>query len=106
MTHLMVQGWKPRWYNPDNGDVILTDHIARMFGCQQCRAIRGFPSVDDSWSTQCPIDAIVPLKECMPRNAFTDMYRCLHFADDFDNDEEWSDVYFDKKHVSPEMASH
>jgi hypothetical protein len=28
MTHLMVQGWKPWWYNPDNGDVILTDHVA------------------------------------------------------------------------------
>ena len=51
MTHLMVQRWKPRWYNPDNGDVILTNHIAQMFGCQECRAIRGFPSVDDSWST-------------------------------------------------------
>jgi hypothetical protein len=78
-----------------------------MFGCQQCRAIRGFPSVDDSWSTRCPIDAIAPLKECMPCNAFTDMYRCLHFADDFDDDEEWNDIFFDEKHVSPGvMASH
>ena len=106
MTHLMMQGWKPRWYDPDNGSVILTDHIARMFGCQQCRAIRGFPSVDDSWSTRCPIDAIAPLKECMPRDAFADLYRCLHFADDFDDDEEWSDIFFDEKHVSPPMANH
>ena len=106
MTNLMLQGWKPRWYDPDNGCVILTDHVTRMFGCQQCRAIRGFPAVDNSWSTRCLINAVVLLKECMPHDAFTNMYWCLHFADDFDNDKEWSDIFFDKKHVSPEMASH
>ncbi len=57
--------------------------------------------MDDSWSTRCPIDAIAPLKECMPCDAFTDLYRCLHFADDFDDDEEWSDIFFEEKHVSP-----
>ncbi|KAL3778017.1 hypothetical protein ACHAW5_000523 [Stephanodiscus triporus] len=30
MTHIMVQGWKPRWYDADNGNVILSDHIARI----------------------------------------------------------------------------
>jgi hypothetical protein len=43
----------------------------------------------------------------MSRDAFTDIYRCLHFADDFDDDKEWSDIFFDKKHVSPGvMANH
>ena len=106
MTHLMMQGWKPRWFDPDNGTIILADHVARMFGCQQCRSIRGFPSIDECWSTRCPLDSIAPLKESMPRDAFTDMYRCLHFADDFDEDEEWSDIFFDEKHVSPETAKH
>ena len=106
MTNLMMQGWKPRWYDPDKGCVILTDHVARMFGCQQCRGIRGFPSVNDSWSTRCSIGAVAPLKECMLHDAFTNLYWCLHFADDFGDDEEWGDIYFDEKHVSPEMASH
>jgi hypothetical protein len=88
MTHLMLQGWKPRWFDPDNGNIILADHVVRMFGCQQCRSIQGFPSVDDCWSTQCLLDAIAPLKESMLHDAFTDMYRCLHFIDDTDKDEE------------------
>ena len=53
-----------------------------------------------------PDQSIAPLKECIPCDAFTNMYWCLHFADDFDNDEEWSYIFFDKKHVSPEMTSH
>jgi hypothetical protein len=71
-------------FDPDNSKVILLDHIARMLGCQQCWSIQGFRLIDASWSSQCPIDSIVPLKESMPRIAFANMYQCLHFADDFD----------------------
>ena len=42
----------------------------------------------------------------MPRDAFTDMYRCFYFADDFNEDKEWSDIFFDKKHVSTETVKH
>ncbi len=104
MTHLMNQGWKPRWFDPNGGNVILLDHVARIYGCQQCRLIRGFPLVDNSWLTPCPIDAIAPRKECMPRDAFSDMYRCIHFLDNFHDDEEWSDIFVDEKHVSPDTA--
>ena len=109
MTYLMVQcNWKPRYYKPDEGLIILTDHIARFYGCQLARSNDGFPSIDDSWSTRDPLEAIGPLKECMPRDAFRDMYRCMHFNDDFDEEspDEWSDVYFDKKHSSPATARH
>jgi hypothetical protein len=117
MTYLMVQrnievqrNWKPRYYKPDEGLIILTDHIARFYGCQLARSNDGFPSIDDSWSTRDPLDleAIGPAKECMPRDAFRDMYRCMHFNDDFDEEspDEWSDVYFDKKHSSPATARH
>jgi hypothetical protein len=75
-----------------------------MFGCQQCRLIRGFPSVDNSWSTQCPIDAIALLKECMPRNEVSDMHWCIHLLDDIDDNKEWSDIFFDEKHVLPDTA--
>jgi hypothetical protein len=53
MFYLMLGGWKPRWFDPDKGTIIEDDHVARMFGCQQCRSIRGFPSIDDCWSTRC-----------------------------------------------------
>jgi hypothetical protein len=53
------------------------------------------------------VDSIASLKESMTCDAFTDMYRCFHFADDFfDKDEEWNDIFFDKKHVMPETAKH
>jgi hypothetical protein len=41
-------------------------------------------------------------------DAFRDMYRCMHFNDDFDEEspDEWSDVNFDKKHSSPATARH
>ncbi len=65
-----------------------------------------FSSVNDSWSTQCPIDAIAPLKECMSRDAFINMYWCIHFSDDFDNNKEWSDIFFDKKRVLLNTARH
>ena len=55
-----------------------------------------------------PLKAIGPLKECMLHDAFRDMYYCMHFNDDFDEEspDEWSDVYFDKKHSSPATARH
>ena len=43
----------------------------------------------------------------MPRDAFTDMYRVFHFADDFEGEEEeWSYHFFDEQHPTPEMAHH
>jgi hypothetical protein len=116
MTYLMVQrnievqrNWKPRYYKPDEGLIILTDHIARFYGCQLARSNDGFSaSNDNSLSTRDPLEAIGPLKECMPRDAFRDMYCCMHFNDDFDEEspDEWSDVYFDKKHSLPATARH
>ena len=106
MSYLMLGGWKPRWFDPDKGTIIKDDHVLRMFRCQQCRSIRGFPSIDDCWSTRCTIDSIAPLKESMPRDAFTDMYRCFHFADDFEGEEDWSYHFVDEQHPTPEMANH
>ncbi len=106
MSYLMLGGWKLRWFGSDKGIIIEDDHVARMFGCQQCRSMRGFPSIDDCWSTRCPIDSITPLKESMPRDAFTDMYQVFHFADDFEGEEEWSYHFVDEQHLTPERAKH
>ena len=41
-------------------------------------------------------------------HAFKDMYRCLHFTDDWDeedDDEEWDNIYLDEKYEgSPDSA--
>ncbi len=106
MMHLMMKGWKLRWFDPNKGNVILTDHVAYMFRCQEGRAIQGFLSVDASWLTQCPINAIVLLKESMPCNTFTNMYWGLHFSEKFDDNKEWSKIFFDEKHELSETTRH
>ena len=84
MTYLMVQSnWKPQYYKPDEGIIILTDNIARFYACQLARLNDGFPSIDDSWSTQDPYEAIGLLKECMLCDAFRDIYRCMQFNVEF-----------------------
>ena len=105
---MLTHNWKPQYYKPDEGTIILTDHIAPFYGFQRARSNDGFPSINSSWSTRDPTEAIGPLKESMPHDAFRDMYHCMHFADDFDEEslDEWSDVYFDEKHSTPMTAWH
>ena len=45
--------------------------------------------------------------ESMTKNAFEDMYRCLHFSDDWDADEgdKWDELYSDKKMSSPDNTA-
>ena len=53
--------------------------------------LRDFPPIDKTWSTQESLDEIGTVKESMPKDAFRDLYRCLHFTDDWDEEEsvEW-----------------
>jgi hypothetical protein len=104
MAHLMMEGWKSHWFDPDSRKVILTYHVARMFGCQECQGIKGFLLINDSWLMRCLINVIMPLKESMPHDAFTDMYWWLHFSDYFDDDKEWINIFFDMKHELPETT--
>ena len=55
------------------------------------------------WSTRRVLDAIGPVKNCMPQDAFRDLLRCLHFADDWELAEDggWDTIYSDVK-VEPE----
>ena len=83
MLHIIRKlGWKPKYYNPSNDKVVLGTHIARFFGDQITRMSRGFPSIDDVWSTRESLFEIGVATESMPRDAFTDINRCLHFIDD------------------------
>ena len=109
MTHLIrLGGYTPRYYKPEVDKVVLGTHIARFFGVQVARMLRGYPSIEDTWSTRETLYAIPMAAESMPRAAFQDIHRCLHFADDWDepDDVEWDDVYLDDKYKSPKTAKH
>jgi hypothetical protein len=77
----------------------------RFFGCQLARSLRGNPSIEQTCSLRESLDAIGTCMECMPKNAFQEIYTCLHFDDDWDDDG-WGDVYTDEKKCSPEGTAH
>ncbi|KAL3774010.1 hypothetical protein ACHAW5_004860 [Stephanodiscus triporus] len=94
MVHAMkTKGWKPKHYCPTKGKVIVTDDVTCFFGCQLAWSLRGNPSIERNFSTR----EIGTCMECMPKNAFEDIYTCLHFDNDWDEDDEWDDVYVDAK---------
>jgi hypothetical protein len=57
-------GWTPLYYPPADGKVISADNVARFFGCQLSRSLRGNPSIQRTWSTRESLDAIGTCMEC------------------------------------------
>ena len=108
MIHIMKDmAFKPSHFDPYDEKHIKADHVTRFFGCQLVRAIKGLPSVKDCWSTRESLDAVGTAKESLPRGAFTDMQRCMHFADDWEEEEEaWNDYFTDVKVESPLDVAH
>jgi hypothetical protein len=89
MVHsIKSKGWMPCYHCPADGKVIVADDVARFFGCQIARNLRGNPSIAHTWSTHEPLDTIGACMESMPKMAFQDIYHCLHFDDDWDEDNE------------------
>ena len=70
--------------------------------------MRGHPLIEHSWSTRDLLFHVGSFTESMPLDAFKDMHRCLHFADDWEEDAnaDLEDVYLDKKVELPAMAKH
>lgn len=94
--------YKPRHYNPkpdpsnpkDVKEVITADHVARFFGCHMGRMLKGFPSIDETWSTRDSLFSIAPVVESMTQDQYIDIHRCMHFSDDFEAvDAEWGTIY-------------
>ena len=102
------KGYTPRYYNPAKGKVILAHHVARYFGVETCRMLRGFPSMAETWSTQESLFEIGVCTECMPKAAMRDMNRCMHFTDDWkeDDEDDWDAIYDDPKCESPDTSRH
>ena len=96
---IRTEGYTPRYYNPAKGKEILGHHVARYFGVEISRMLRGFPSVDETWSTRESLFEIGLCVESMPKAAMYDMSRCIHFTDDseVEDEEDWDSVYPDKK---------
>ena len=58
------------------------------------RSLCGGKSIEDIWSTRSTFKAEGAIKESMPQDAFKDLCRCLHFADDWEEDDlQWSHTY-------------
>ncbi len=95
----------PEHFDPYNGKFIMVDNDACFFGCQLDCAINGLPSVEDCWSMQKALDAIGTAKESMLPCTFSDMQRCMHFVDDWDEDkgEVWGNIFVNEK---VELAIH
>ena len=110
MLHLVKdKEWKPRFYDTTTYKAILTEHVVRFFGCQSARMLRGFPPICKTWSTRESLDAVGAVKESMPKDAFRDMYRCLHFCDDWEDNDgvNWEDKHLDDKYEkSPDSAKY
>ena len=87
MMHIVLHdGYNPGFYKPKDNNVILADHVACFSGCQHARMMRGHLSIEHSWSTRDSFVHVGPCAESMPLTAFMDMHRCLHFADDWEEE--------------------
>ena len=102
------KAWKPKFYNPSAGVVITDDHVGRFHGVMLDRMVTRNRSIDEIWSTRHAFSANGPIKESMTQDAFKDLRRCLHFADDWEEDDErCNEVYEHEKEAAPDnKANH
>ena len=104
MTKLIKEeDYKPRFYKPDKGKVITGDHVARFYGCLLAKMLAGNPSDRQAFSSREVFNAVEPIKNSMTLNAVQDLKRCLHFSDDWeDDDDDWDEEYTDCKIEAPD----
>ena len=107
MIYIMKhKAWKPKFYNPSAVVVITGDLVGHFHGVMLAGMLTANRSIDDIWSTCHTFSANGPIKESMPQDAFKDLCRCLHFADDWEEDDErWNEVYEHKKGAAPENTA-
>jgi len=107
MVHLMkTSEWKPKYFHPVTNP-ITPDNVARMHGVILANCLHGNRSVEQIWSTRCAHDAVEPVKASMCQDAWKDMARCMHFADDWDDDDgSWNDIYPAAKCAPPPNTAH
>ena len=84
---IQTKGYIPKYYSPANGKCIQANDVARFFGWQVAQSLQGNPSIKRCWLMRESLDAIGTCMESMPKNAFEDMYCCLHFDNNQDVDD-------------------
>lgn len=88
LVHIMKDdGFKPKYFHPENNP-IKPSHVARMYGAIVANCLYGNRSVEQIWSTREVFDAVEPIKVSMPQDAWKDLARCMHFADDWEEDDD------------------
>ncbi len=94
--------WSVRWnYN-------FSASRCTLLWVSAVRAIKGLPSVNYCRSIRKALDAVGTVKESMLCGAFSDMQWCMHFAEDWEENEGdvWNNYYTDEKVDSPTEVAH
>ena len=93
MVYLIVHhSYKPKYYDlmgdgkTEEFKYITADHIARFYGVMMARIWSNNSSIDNMWSIRKILDTVPFVKESMPQDAYKDLYRCMHFVDDWEAD--------------------
>jgi len=79
--------YKPRYYKPRDGVIVTGDHICRFDGIMIVRSLCGGKSSVDIWSTRSTFKAEGSTKESMLQDPFKDLCQCLHFRDDWEEED-------------------
>ena len=83
-------------YNPPEGIMITADNICRFHGAIMYRSQSGNKPTEEIWSTRSVHKENGPIKESMTKYAFKDICRCMHFVDDWEEEDEgWDEKYND-----------
>ena len=104
----LLKNWKPGYFNLSEDHVVLAHHMIRFYGFQSDIMLRGFPNINDNWSTRKSLAAIRCVKIDMLKDAYRGMYQCLHFRDDWEEEDgiEWGKEYLDDTWTSQPTANH
>ena len=99
MTKIVNDPERPFKLKYYKGNKVITgDHVARFYGCLLAKMLSGTTSNHRMFSTRDVFDAVEPVKSCMPLDAMRELTRCLHYTDDWeDEDGEWQTLYTDPK---------
>ena len=108
MTMLIKdRGYKPRDYNPDKDKTITGDHVVRFYGALLEKMLSKNSSNIQMFSTREIFDVVEPVKNSLTLDAMRDLTRCLHFADDWEEEEEeeWDEKYGVSKEEAPDTTA-
>ncbi len=109
MIHIIRnRAFKPDHFDPFNENFITADNVACFFGCQLVCLIKVLPSAKDCWNTCKALDAIGTAKGSMPCRVFADMQWCMHFANNWEEEEGdvWANTFNDVKIELPSHVAH